>query len=99
MKHHYTKHDPTGPLPGVSCSDCTTGPVAPQYACPKCKSTKLRVLVKSMATLVQEADGSCRIETDDGPFSNYDWDEDSRVDCEGCGNSGRLYRFIKRVTA
>lgn len=58
------------------------------YACPKCKSTNLTIVVSTRATFLQEEDGP---ETTD--HEGDEWDEQSPMKCTDCGHDGVVAQF------
>ena len=58
-----------------------------KYQCPKCKSTNLRVVVESWATLHQDdPDDPDNIQTDIGDSLAHEWNENSPMECSDCGH-------------
>lgn len=56
-----------------------------RYQCPKCKSTNLRVVVESWATLHQDdADDPDNIQTDTSDSLAHEWGENSAMECGDC---------------
>jgi hypothetical protein len=58
------------------------------YACPKCKSTNLTIVVSTKATFVQGEDGP--MTTD---YEGDEWDEQSPMQCTDCEFSGVVAQF------
>ena len=65
-----------------------------KYACPKCKSTNLRVVVETWATLHQipvvdvagEGIDDVELETDANDSLAHEWNENSPMECSDCGH-------------
>lgn len=66
------------------------------YACPKCKSTKLRVVVETWATLHQEEDN---FETDTSDSLAHEWGENSAMECVNCGHCAISEEFELKEAA
>jgi hypothetical protein len=65
------------------------------YACPKCKSTSLRVVVSMWMDLVQGGDLYL---DEDGPQtaicdSDQEWDQQSPMKCRDCDFNGVVAQF------
>ncbi len=58
------------------------------YTCPNCKDGTRLIVVASVKVLLVP------MGTDDPPHgSDTEWDEDSEVDCDGCGWAGKVHRL------
>lgn len=66
-----------------------------KYACPKCKSRELEVVVEVWATLIQTDDG---FETDTTTPDNgdHEWGENSVMRCTACDTHGIADEFTVR---
>lgn len=69
---------------------CADEPIK-KWACPKCKGTKLRVVIESWAELFQNEDGEVETSTDDSLF--HEWTENSPMECSTCGHSAISEEF------
>ena len=78
-----------------------TAPAAiqPDYICPHCgKHDQLEVVVHTTRALTQTREGGeWNIDTSDDSQCNNDheWDDGSRMDCNGCGFSSTAWRFTE----
>lgn len=58
-----------------------------RYRCPQCSSTNLEVVVEVRAKLIQKDDGNFQTDTStpDNGNHNHDWDSNSLMICNECG--------------
>jgi hypothetical protein len=60
------------------------------WACLKCKSTDLTVVVSTTVRLIQESDDEFQTVEDGG---DHEWDEESPMVCGACGFSAESKEF------
>src|ERR1035437_11190410 len=63
------------------------------YRCPKCKSTRLEVVVKVWARLTQDPNGDIGTDTTESFDGSHDWDENSLMQCRDCDYRGQSAKF------
>lgn len=71
-----------------------------RYHCPQCKSTNLRVVIESWATLYQEQNGDeVDLSTDTDGSLAQEWDENSAMECSDCGHCAISEEFETETSA
>lgn len=65
-----------------------------RYACPECKGDVMDVQIITWALLEQEdEDGGFSTITDEAQFQDHEWDENSLMQCRGCGYCAKAIAF------
>jgi len=62
------------------------------HRCPKCKSTRLAVVVQMWAAF---NDHGTEVYHDDCPDNDQFWDDSSQMNCRSCGHTGTGEEFFE----
>lgn len=65
----------------------------PDYRCPSCKKTNIKIAAIVWVKLIQYPDGSFETDADLVDDRSHEWNDDSAAACIDCGHKGTVLNF------